>query len=246
MTIANGVNKNVNQFMTDFSEYIECIFDTVGIYLTQLEKAKLGSGYVSEQFECPVTEMIEASIDEADMFTRLDQKKFSDSVIYTEVYTDLSVKSERKREYIFKFICNGATISVKTRYVIYYTVQMYFGIKHPTSDKSIIPQDTVRFSMYSTMNTKFEDCMFQIENLIWTALMLKDIEVLSDLLMFVPESGKLLTEVVTTMLNMSGDIMIPIKLRVHETIEGIRNRFGMKYQLNKCIRGYDTDEDDEE
>ena len=241
MTIADGVNKNVNQFMTDFSEYIECVFDTIEHYLIDLEKAKPGISYVPEKFELPRTEMIGASVDEADTFTKLDQKQFADSIIYTEVYTDTTIKDERKRDYIFRFICNGATISVKTRFVVYNTVQMYFGIKHPSSDVSIIPQDTVRFNMYFTMNTKFAECEFQIQNIIWTALMLKDIEVLNDLLMFVPESCMVLTAVAQTMFGLEGDAAIPIKIRVHETIEKLRNQYGLSQPINKCICGYDEE-----
>ena len=241
MTIADGVNKNVNQFMTDFSEYIECIFDTIEHYLIDLEKAKPGISYVPEKFELPRTEMIGASVDEADTFTKLDQKQFADSIIYTEVYTDTTIKDERKRDYIFRFICNGATVSVKTRFVVCNTVQMYLGVKHPSSDEAIIPQDTVRFNAYFTMNTKFAECEFQIQNLIWTALMLKDIEVLNDLLMFVPESGKVLTAVAQTMFDLEGDAAIPIKIRVHETIEKLRNQYGLSQPINKCICGYDEE-----
>lgn len=238
MKIADEVNKNANQFMTDFSEYIECIFDTVEHYLIDLERSRLGMSYVPEKFELPMTEMIGASIDEADTFTRLDQKQFADSIIYTEVYTSTAIKDERKRDYIFGFICNGATISVKTRFIVYNTMQTYFGVKHPSSDVSIIPQDTVRFNAYFTMNTKFTDCEFHIQNLIWTALMLKDIEVLNDLLMFVPESGKVLTSVAQTMFGLEGSKAIPIKIRIHQTIDKLRNRYGMSQPINKCICGY--------
>ena len=99
MTIADDVNKNANHFMTGFSEYIECIFDTIERYQVQLDKVRLGSNYVSEKYELPVTRMIEASIEHADTFTKLDQKRFDgDSVIYTEVYTDLSIEDEHKRQ----------------------------------------------------------------------------------------------------------------------------------------------------
>lgn len=246
MTIADGVNKNANHFMTGFSEYIEYIFDTIERYQVQLNEVQLGSNYVPEKYELPVTRMIEASIEPADIFAKLDQKRFdSDSVIYTEVYTDLSIEDEREREYIFKFRCNGAIISVKTRFIICSIVQMYFGIKHPSSDKSIVPQDTIRFSIYFTLNTKFEECSLNIENLIWTSLMLKDIEVLNDLMMFVPESRKLITAVASTMLNIADDRMCSIKIRVHETIEKLRNQFSMSNHLNRCICGYD-DEDDQQ
>ena len=238
MKIADEVNRNANQFMTDFSEYIECIFDTVEHYLVDLEKSRLGMSYIPDKFELPRTEMICASIDKADTFTKLDQKQFADSIIYTEVYTDTKIKNERKRDYIFRFICNGATISVKTRFIVYNTVQMYFGLKHPSSDVAIIPQDTFRFNSYFTMNTKFTDCEFQIQNIIWTALMLKDIEVLSDLLMFVPESGKVLTSVAQTIFSLEDDAAIPVKIRVHETIDKLRNRYGMSQPINRCICGY--------
>lgn len=241
MKIADEVNKNANQFMTDFSEYIECIFDTVEHYLIDLEKSRLGMSYVPEKFELPMTEMIGASIDEADTFTRLDQKQFADSIIYTEVYTSTAIKDERKRDYIFGFICNGATISVKTRFIVYNTMQTYFDVKHPSSDVSIIPQDTIRFNAYFTMNTKFTDCEFNVQNLIWTALMLKDIEILNDLLMFVPESGKVLTSVAQTMFCLEGSEAIPIKIRVHQTIDKLRNRYGMSQPINKCICGCNED-----
>ena len=164
-----------------------------------------------------------------------------DSIIYTEVYTDTTIKNERKRDYIFRFICNGATVSVKTRFVVYNTVQMYLGVKHPSSDEAIIPQDTARFNMYFTMNTKFAECEFQIQNLIWAALMLKDIEVLNDLLMFVPESGMVFTAVAQTMFDLESDAAIHIKIRVHETIDKFRNRYGMSQPINKCICGYDEE-----